>query len=620
MCNYPLKPPRELALADSAARQATLKRWGPFAVASALLIGIATWAAGEVAVDAARADLARQADAAAALHAAVLRSELEKHRSLPFVLAADPDVGQALRSRDPAALAALNRKLEDLSGQTRAAVIYILDAKGLTLAASNWRLPTSFVGSNYSFRPYYAESLKSGSAEHFALGTVSGRPGLFLGRRVGPANAPLGVVVVKVEFDALEGEWRGSGEPAFVTDPHGIVLVTSVPGWRFRTLSAIPEAERAPLRASLQFGKESLAPLPVEPDPGHPRERLGIAPGSDKPQRFLAASTPAASPGWTLHVLTAADRPLRSAVTAARALTLLLTAAIVTLAALLLRRRQRAASRAAAEVAARAELEARVASRTVELSGANEKLTREMEERRRAEAHLQRVQDDLIQANKLATLGQIAAGVAHEINQPVAAIRAYADNAGIFLERGEADSARENLGIIGGLTERIGLITDELRAFARKSAGQAEPTPVEDAIAGSLLLVGARLRQQGVVLERTGETSGVTVQADRMRLEQVLVNLLQNAAEALAETPGPRIAVGVERDGAMVRITVTDNGPGLAPEAREGLFTPFVTTKAKGLGLGLVISRDIVAEFGGELSGGTQAAGGARFTISLKSA
>jgi two-component system C4-dicarboxylate transport sensor histidine kinase DctB len=607
-------------LAESAARQAMLKRWAPFAVVSALFIGIATWGAGEVAADAARADLARQADAAAALHAAVLRSELEKHRSLPFVLAADPDVGQALRSRDPAALAALSRKLEDLSGQTRAAVIYILDAKGLTLAASNWRLPTSFVGSNYSFRPYYGESLRKGSSEHFALGTVSGRPGLFLARRVGPAEAPLGVVVVKVEFDALEGEWRGSGEPAFVTDPHGIVLVTSVPGWRFRTLSAIPEAERAPLRASLQFGKESLAPLPLEPDPRHPRERLGIAPGSPTPQRFLAASTPAASPGWTLHVLTAADRPLRSAVTAARALTLLLTAAIVTLAALLLRRRQRAAAQAAAEVAARAELEERVASRTVELSSANQKLTREMEERRRAETHLQRVQDDLIQANKLATLGQIAAGVAHEINQPVAAIRTYADNAGLFLDRGDAGSARENLGVIGGLTERIGLITDELRAFSRKSAGAAEPTPVEDAIAGSLLLVGARLRQQGVALERTGETQGIRVQADRMRLEQVLVNLLQNAAEALVDRPEPRITVGVERDGPTVRITVTDNGPGLAPEASEGLFTPFVTTKAKGLGLGLVISRDIVAEFGGELNGGAGPDGGARFTVSLKSA
>jgi two-component system C4-dicarboxylate transport sensor histidine kinase DctB len=600
--------------------ESVFKRWGPFALASAVLVGAATWTAGEVAADAARADLARQADAAAALHAAVLRSELEKHRSLPFVLAADAEVGRALSSRDPAALAALSRKLEALSVQTRAAVIYILDAKGLTLAASNWRLPTSFVGSNYSFRPYYAESLKTGSSEHFALGTVSGRPGLFLGRRVGPADAPLGVVVVKVEFDALEGEWRGSGEPAFVTDPHGIVLVTSVPDWRFRTLQPIPEAERAPLRASLQFGDESLAPLPLTPDPDHAMERIGVAPGSDAPQRFLAADTPAASPGWTLHVLTAADRPLRAAETAARALTLLLTLALVALAALLLRRRQRAASREAAEIAARAELEARVAARTRELSGANQKLTREMEERRRAESHLQRVQDDLIQANKLATLGQIAAGVAHEINQPVAAIRAYADNAATFLDRDQPQAARENLGVIGGLTERIGLITDELRAFSRKSTGPAAPVAVEEAIGGALLLVGARLRQQGVALERIGDTDGLLVQADRMRLEQVLVNLLQNAAEALVDQPDPRIQVTVEGDRRAVRIIVADNGPGLTPEAAEGLFTPFTTTKAKGLGLGLVISRDIVAEFGGELSGGNAADGGARFVIALKRA
>lgn len=605
-------------------RWASVRRWGPFLLISLLLVGAATLTAGQLASDAARADLVRQANAAAALHAAVLRSELEKHRSLPFVLAQDPDVGQALATRDPGRLAALDRKLETLSGQTRAAVIYLLDDRGQTLAASNWRLPTSFVGSNYSFRPYFRDSLKAGSAEHFALGTVSGRPGLFLGRRVDGPKGPLGVVVVKVEFDALEGEWRRSDEPAFVTDPHGIVLVTSVPAWRFRTLAPIAEPERSRLRASLQFGGEALQPLPLTADPRHPRERSGRLPGADQDARFIIASAPASSPGWTLHVLTASDRALDASVTAARAMTLILTSLIVAVVAIILYRRQRAVRLAAAQEAARIELEARVVDRTRELSAANQQLVLEMDERRRAEANLHRLQDELVQANKLATLGQIAAGVAHEINQPVAAIRAYADNAQVFLDRQQSEQARENLGIIGSLTARIGLITDELRAFARKSTGQVQAVKVEAAIEGALVLVGARLRQQGIRLVRAGLEGEVLVMAERMRLEQVLVNLLQNAAEALTDTIDPLIRVEVRRAGKTVRITVADNGPGLAPEAAEGLFTPFVTTKPQGLGLGLVISRDIIAEFGGELSSlpadGNQDPGGAAFVITLRAA
>lgn len=602
-------------------RQAAIRRWSLFLLVSFGLVAGATLAAGKIAGDAARGDLVREADAAAALHAATLRSELEKHRSLPFVLAQDPDVSRALASRDPTQLAALNRKLETLSDQTRAAVIYVLDDKGQTLAASNWRLPTSFVGSNYSFRPYFRNSLRDGSAEHFALGTVSRRPGLFLGRRAGGKDHPLGVVVVKVEFDALEQEWRRSDEPAFVTDAHGIVLVTSLPQWRFRTLAPIPEPERSRLRSSLQFGGEALQPLPLTWASRRPREASGRLPGANQDEHFVSASAPVPSPGWRLHVLTMADPTLEASVTAARAVTLILTSLVVALGALLLYRRQRAIQRAASQAAATAELEARVADRTRELRTANGQLVLEMDERRRAEENLHRLQDELVQANKLATLGQIAAGVAHEINQPVAAIRAYADNARTFLDRQQAESARENLGVIGSLTERIGLITDELRAFSRKSTGQVGPVAVDDAIGGALLLVGARLRQQGVQLVRPKAPKGLTVLADRVRLEQVLVNLLQNAAEAVAGREGQVIRVEARRDGDTVRVTVADNGPGLAPEAAQGLFTPFVTTKPQGLGLGLVISRDIVAEFGGDLSTAEENdLGGAAFVITLRGA
>ena len=607
--------PRTPNLADPIVR-----RWAGFLAASLIVLAAAVGFAGAVAERRATADLARQAQASATLHAAVLRSELAKHRSLPFVLAQDPDVAQTLRSADPRGVDALNRKLETLSGGTLAAVIYVLDAKGMTIAASNWREPTSFVGSDYSFRPYFKDARVNGVAELFALGTVSRRPGLFMSRRVDGRDGPLGVVVVKVEFEALEAEWS-SAEPAFAADPEGVILVTSVPSWRFSTLRPLPDAEQARLRAEHRFGDAPFAVLRADPPPAGNRAPTltNLSPPGQEEARYMAASADIGTAGWTIFTFTPVEAVLRTAVTGARAIALLGGLAALVLAAAVLRWRGQASVRAARQEAARAELEARVAERTAELSQTNQRLTVEMEERRRAEAHVHLMQDELIQSNKLATLGQIAAGVAHEINQPVAAIRAYADNAAAFLDRTDERTAKANLGLIAGLTERIGLITDELRAFARKSSAPAAPVAVREALDGALLLVGPRLRQQGVRVVRDEADEAAKVMAERFRLEQVLVNLLQNAVEALEGAADPEIHVQVAIRRSHVRIVVADNGPGLAPEAAKTLFTPFATTKPRGLGLGLVISRDIVAEFGGELSL-EPGPGGARFVMSLPKA
>lgn len=596
------------------------RRWMVFLAASLILLAGVVGFAGALAERRATADLARQAQASATLHAAVLRSELAKHRSLPFVLAQDPDLAEILRSSNPRGIDALNRKLETLSVGTRAAVIYVLNAKGMTIAASNWRQPTSFVGSDYSFRPYFNEAKTNGTAELFALGTVSRRPGLFMSRRVDGREGALGVVVVKVEFEGLEAEWSAA-EPAFAADPKGVILVTSIPSWRFSTLRPLPRAEQARLRAEHRFGDAPFDVLRAAPTPVAGRAPVLTAvsaPGQDD-GRYMAASADLRAAGWTIYTFTPVGAVLRTAVTGARAIALLAGLIACALAAAALRWRGQASARAARQEAARQKLEARVQERTAELRETNQRLTVEMEERRRAEAHVHLMQDELIQSNKLATLGQIAAGVAHEINQPVAAIRAYADNASVFLDRADDKTAKANLGLIAGLTDRIGLITDELRAFARKSNAPAAPVAVREAVDGALLLVGPRARQQGVRVVRDVADEAALVMAERFRLEQVLVNLLQNALEALEGAVDPEIRVQVSVKRSLVRILVADNGPGVAPEAAKTLFTPFATTKPRGLGLGLVISRDIVAEFDGELSL-EPGPGGARFVMSLPKA
>lgn len=596
--------------------------WRAFVAISFLLTLAAVWAAGDLAKSQADREIRHGADVAAQMHAAVLHSELERHRSLPFVLAEDADLHALLTRPNPARADAINRKLAGLSARTRAAVIYLLDQRGVAIASSNWNAPDSFVGTDYAFRPYFTNALRDGVAEYFALGAVSRRPGLFLSRRISAADgALLGVVVVKVEFDALEAEWRRSGEPAYVADANGVVLVTNIPQWRFGLIEAVSAAERRDLGRSLQMPEAQLQPLPFQTSADN--YLITRLPGASETRTYVEASAPTDVPGWTLHLLAPVDPLMRSSVVAARTLAFLATCLCIFLAGLVLYRHDRNTARALAQQAARQELERRVEERTRELRGANERLVVEMDERRRAEADLHVLRDELVQANKLAVLGQIAAGVAHEINQPVAAIRTYADNTGIFLDREQPQKARENLSLITAMTQRIGVITDELRAFARKTTGVAQPITLEEPIAGALLLIGPRARQRGVKIIRAGSTRALRVMADRTRLEQVLVNLLQNAIEALKGTAAPLIKVQVLREDDRVLITVADNGPGVAPEVRERLFTPFVTNKEDGLGLGLIISRDIVAAFGGELTlkpSEDPEVGGAVFSIRLRRA
>jgi two-component system C4-dicarboxylate transport sensor histidine kinase DctB len=580
---------------------------------------LAMAAAGEVARRGAEADLARQANAAAALHAAVLRSELEKHRSFPLVLSQDPAVIGLLTNPDRRASDGVSAKLETLSSQARAAAIYVLDARGVARAASNWREPTSFVNSDYSFRPYFNGAMRDGSAEFFALGTVSGRPGLYLARRIGPASDPLGVVVVKVEFDALEAEWRASGEPAYVTDARGVVLVTSIPDWRFRRSRPLTDIERRTILEDQTLSGQALAPLPFE-TPTREGGAMIRAAVDGPPSDWMAARTATDTPGWTLHLLSPVGSTIVANVASARAVAGLLVTLLAVGAGVLLRRRQQALARVLAEEAARGELERRIDERTTELRSANTRLSEEIDERQRAEASREVLREELVQANKLATLGQIAAGVAHEINQPVAAIRTHAETAVAYSDRGDIEGVRRNLGRVADLTERIGTITDELRAFSRKSSQGISAVNPCDAIDGAMLLMGGGLRAGRVRLIRTG-LRDVQVQAEPIRLEQVIVNLVQNAFEAMIDhgVENPQVTIDVARHGDRVEISISDNGPGVDPAVVDALFTPFVTTKTKGLGLGLVICRDIIAGFGGELNL-RPGKSGADFVIDLKAA
>jgi two-component system C4-dicarboxylate transport sensor histidine kinase DctB len=560
----------------------------------------------------------------ASFRAAQLRTEIERYRTLPAVLSHDEDVRATLSAPSPAAVSNLERKLEQISRETGVNVLYIVDLKGFGVAtgAKGPNNIPMFCSQGCSSRFYFSEAVRTGSAQFYSLGRPNQRAGMYFSHLVeSRSGVPLGVLVAKVEFAPMQEQWRELNNPTFVADENGVILISSVPEWLGRAVTPLAPGLRERLRASRQFGILPLDPMPFSVQeaakaPIQIRQDLGGDPGVD---RSIVASVPLDVPGWRMYMFRPADHALNRATGTGAIIVLLAGVLLATIISVLLRRHQRRQAEFRQQIMRRQELEQRVAERTRALSTANVKLLNEIDGRRRMEGDLHRLQDELVQANKLAALGQIAAGVAHEVNQPLAAIRTYAANGRKFMLRGDMAEAAENFVVIDDLTERIKLITDELRAFSRRTPRQLSPVPVADAIAGALLLINHRLDLESVNLVRNGPEPGLLVIAERIRLEQVLVNLLQNALDALADRKGGRIALTVRSVGDRVSITVADNGPGLSREAAESLFMPFSTTKAQGLGLGLVICREIATEMGGDLVL-DPVRSGASFTLTLNGA
>lgn len=590
-------------------------RWLLAAIALAVLAG-AVAIAGRIAAGQAAGELRDGALAALPLAAGTLTGEIEKQRLVPLVLARDDAVRDALRRAGKVEETALDAKLKAIAGDALASAIYVIDTAGIAISASNAGQPDSFVGIDYNFRHYFTDAMAKGAASQYGLGTISGKPGLYLAGRVDDAGKPLGVAVLKVELGGVEANWRASGFRVFVTDERGIVLATSQPDWRFHALAPLSAADAAAAHAQLQLDA-AFEPLPIRRGAG---DGLATIEEAGKSRRFVEVvqDLPGAVPGWRLWLLTPADAALTAAANTARLTTLLGLLLTGLLAYVLTRRRRTSRLRQEALARMNIELESRVSTRTAELTRSNTALAGEIAERENAEAKVRRLRDDLAQANRLSILGQIAAGVAHEINQPVAAIRTYAENAGRFLDAGKTEPASGNLTSIVSMTERIGAITSTLRSFARRPGVAASPLPVREAIEGALSLLSGRIRDSGVTIVKPRGTASPLVMASRIRLEQILVNLLQNALDAMKDRPDPRIEIDLAERDDRVLISVRDNGPGLGPEAAGNLFMPFQTTKEKGLGLGLVISQEIAQELGGTLRLDPDTAAGASFTIDLR--
>lgn len=553
------------------------------------------------------------------LYTATLQSAIARFDYLPFIVSRDADVAALLQEPQQAARQdTVNRMLQAWNTAAGSSDLYLMDADGNTVAASNWQHDYSFVGSNYGYRPYFQDALNGSKGRFFAIGATTQKPGFFLSHPVWHQQRVIGVAVVKIKVDALQDDWAAGGEDILLVDRDGVVFLSSRPQWKYRSLRPLSDETRQRLKQERKYSGVHVTALPVDYTNGAAaRLRTAKINTSDDPlqaEAFLIHSRSIPPLDWQLLYLSNL-KDLQARKRDAAALGIMGACLIVLLGYVALQRRD---SRRLQQLA-HDELEARVERRTHDLNASNQCLREQIQERTRAEQELRKAQEELIQAAKLAALGQMSAGIAHEVNQPLAAMQTFLASTRLLLQRGELQTAEDNLQDIESLLRRMAEITGHLKAFASKSKGRCERISLTKIVDNALILLTPHLRREPIQLHWQAPDEAIYVMGDEIKLEQILINLLRNALDAMQGQDKGRVGIEVGIDQQRAYVQIRDNGPGLADDDLPQVFDPFFTTKepGEGLGLGLSVSYGIAREFGGDLIAENDPEGGARFTLWL---
>ncbi|MEM5315333.1 ATP-binding protein [Paraburkholderia sp. JHI869] len=605
--------------------------WWGWAAAAVLYVGAAV-AAVEFAWNRAIDALADVGEHRLDLYTASLKSELGRFEMVPALVARQDSVRALLKASPDEArgmLPAVDAYLEAVNNDVGSGAVDVIDAHGTVIAASNWNQPVSFVGTNVSYRPYFKDALAQGRGRFFGIGTNTGIPGLYFANAIHDGGTAIGAAAVKVSVDALESAWRAPGEAAIVVDSNGVIVISTQPEWKFTAVRAITEPQQRDIQASRQYAGRIVEALQYRRvGDWNDSAWIGIFPDlrrAGRTARFLVMSRPAPQGQDTIMVLLDTAGARRQQRLAFAFVTgVFLIAALYALYAVQ-RRRVIVEKLKSQEALRRAndQLETTVAQRTAALTQANAQMQREIAERERTEQRLRATQQEVVHAGKLAVIGQMAAGLTHELNQPLVAIRTLCDNARTFFERNQPAQAIANLERVGRLVDSMAVLTSELKAFARKPEVERVAVSLGEAVAHARLIYESRIRDEAVRLD-VRIAPGTTVYAESSQLQQVIVNLLGNALDAVRDASTRVIAMAAGEADAQgrVRFTIDDSGPGIAPEVLAHLFEPFVTTKPRGqgLGLGLAITSRIVEGFGAKITATNRDEGGARFTIEFAAA
>ncbi|MEJ8797546.1 ATP-binding protein [Trinickia caryophylli] len=568
-------------------------------------------------------ELDASAARAMSLYAQRLEREIDRFGMLPLATSMNRDVVDYLRGdrsiERSDKLTSMLRSLTDSAGVLQT---YVIDATNHVVASSNRGQPGSFIGRDLSYRPY-VQHAKAGHVEgYYAVGTTGNTAGYYLATAVEQDGRRLGTVATKIGLDGLEQRWLGGLERrVVVVDENDVIVLSSRADWKYHVAGTLSEAQRRHLYDTQQYNRAELRPLVWQdassPIAAKPFVRAGL-PGGEHDYLVVSAMLPSLS----MRLMVLADPSDARRLAAAEAGFVAVLIALIALAMHIVYEKRLTAQeqQLAREALRRAyeQLKAQFERRSAQLHVANEGLRREVAERIESERRLRSYQEELIRTENLAVIGQLSAGLAHEINQPLAAMATLSENAVRFLQRGDTETARFNLGRIVELVTRMSTLTGRLRSFARRADGDVALLPVSTSIDNAVALLSHRIKQQHVCVDIVPPLEPLYARGEAVRLEQVLVNLLSNAIEAMDSNPSPHIEIRSYRDVEHAVVEVSDNGIGLSDEVLAKLFEPFFTTKkASGLGLGLAISADIVSGFGGSLAATNRAEGGACFRLVL---
>ena len=525
-----------------------------------------------------------------------LRSTINRISHLPRVVVSHPYTIEMLR--DGTKVELLNEYLKTVSDKANSAALYILDAKGTTVAASNYTSPESFVGNNYRFRRYFTDAVKDGQATFFAIGVTTSRPGYFLSEAIVENGAVLGVAVVKVEFNELLEAWSGAGEDVLITDEDDVTVLASDSRYLYKPLKKVSPERLQDMRDSKKFTGYDLKKLEFNSADGLFAGRIDV-----DGEGFSISTVGTSELGWKLHFLT----PLSPVQKSAYVFTAFVLLGCGLLASVLLFMRSK-------EKQGVLEAKALEAER---VSKINKKLELEVQVRKATENQLREAQSEVIQSSRLAALGKMSAAIVHEVNQPVSAIRLFTASGGLLIKERRYKDARKVFDNIKVMTERLGSITSDLLVFSRKPVASPQTCDLNECVETILLQYKPELDLLDVAIDIKLSKHLVLVKGSKVRFEQIVSNLVKNAFQACEEVKSPKIILKTSVKKNSCYLSVQDNGKGIPPEIMDQLFDPFFTTKdvGEGVGLGLALCYAIADEANGKISCENIKTGGVRFNV-----
>jgi len=523
-----------------------------------------------------------RAEVRMALYSGNMLNELQRTSVVPLLLARDSALIGALSSND---YASTSQRLISFQTEIGSASISLLDRAGRVVGATNRHL----LGTSYRNDAFFVDAMRTKDTVFSATRKTEGAFDFTYSRAVVQDGQTIGVVAVAVDLMKYERGWAGLQDAVMVTDSEGVVILATEPRWRGLKLAEALAVQDPP--SAIRRAFQLTADWAQEPPDAYLQGEAVLRADARVPFR-----------GWRLITFTAYDS-VRERVNAVLALEIMGFA--ILLAATFYMLSRRAWSRSMS-----------LQRESAELRLLNQRLQREISEREKAQKELASAEATLAQSSKLAALGEMSAAVSHELNQPLAAMKTYLAGARLLLQRKRTEEAMSSFQRIDDLIERMGAITRQLKSYARKGGEAFEPVDVRHCVSGALSMMEPQLKVRVVRINRQLPRKPVMVLADRLRLEQVIINLLRNALDATKDISAPMIDIALE-EGRTVSLRVRDNGAGITD--LNNLFEPFYTTKkpGEGVGLGLAISSGIVKDLGGRLTAMNAEGGGAVFEVQL---